>query len=324
MFTTPRVHTLRAVHVLGTACLLLATCTDDHQMPVYPGPSEPVATFDGWSERTRLGFMPEDTVMMPSLDGVEYTYTGDATLSLRHVNAVFNCSPGEIRAAISFEDSLIIIEESELSSAGTHTCFYELTYTIRNLRPRPYRLRIVEPYLPLGDTPLDFVLDLSRPISGRRCEERTSHPWFYIDWPPPMGRLTAFSGCKHWRETPDDSIAVTRDCLAFTYDRFDVLRLRHINAGFNCCPGEITASVQILGNVISILESEAAQECRCQCLYDLDFRIQGLYPGLYEIRVVEPYVHSEWGEARLGFLLDLTVPTSDTLCVERTRAPWGW
>ncbi|MCU0612853.1 MAG: hypothetical protein MUE60_13830, partial [Candidatus Eisenbacteria bacterium] len=186
--------------------------------------------------------------------------------------------------------------------------------------------RVIEPYLHPDDTPLDFELDLSGPGAGRHCEERTHYPWDQPIFGPdvyPSGQLTSFSGCKGWNAAPDDSFAPTQDCLAVSYRSDHFLELRHINAGFNCCPGEIAASVEISGNLISIVESEAEQGCRCDCLFDLDYRIQDLSPGVYRIHVAEPYARPEWGDAPLDFVFDLTAPVSDTLCAERTHHPWG-
>lgn len=317
-----RISSLAGV-ALGAAALCLAACSGRHHAPGAPGPTDPVGTFGGWSGCTC--FMAEgfDTLVPPNLDCVEYAYTGDATLLLRHRNAGFNCCPGELAATISTEDTLIIIVERERESLCDCQCLYDLHYTIEHLRPRPYRLRIVEPYLHPDETPLDFRLDLSGPISGRHCEARNQYPWNF-GVASPSGWLVGYSGCKLWHEGELDSVTATQDCIAFTYGSDEVLALRHIKAGFNCCPGEITAAIEVTGNLISIEEREAEQGCRCECLFDLTYRIQGLAPGVYRVQVAEPYARPEWGDLRLDFIVDLTVPASDTLCVARTHHPWGF
>jgi hypothetical protein len=96
--------------------------------------------------------------------------------------------------------------------------------------------------------------------------------------------------------------------------------LKHINAGFNCCPGDITAEIEFKGNLIIITESEQEQGCHCLCLFDLDYEVTNLSPGRYTIRVAEPYV--EENDQVLEFTLELFSATSGNYCLERNNYPW--
>ena len=110
------------------------------------------------------------------------------------------------------------------------------------------------------------------------------------------------------------------DCIEYSYQPAGVLTLRHINAGFNCCP-EIDIDIEIEGDTIIIRENELLAGCACDCLYNLDLEARGLPPGEYWIRVIEPYVWPD--DEQLAFTVNLASEPSGTFCVPRDRYPWG-
>ncbi|MBN2381340.1 hypothetical protein JXQ70_00520 [bacterium] len=110
-----------------------------------------------------------------------------------------------------------------------------------------------------------------------------------------------------------------QDCLEIQANG-NVLQLRHLNAGFNCCPAQINAEVTLEGPILTISESESEQGCHCLCLYDLDYTIQGLGPGIYTVRVVEPYL--EPGDSVLECQFDMDGSSSTSCCVDRHHYPW--
>jgi hypothetical protein len=111
--------------------------------------------------------------------------------------------------------------------------------------------------------------------------------------------------------------------MEYTYDGESTLLLKHINAGFNCCPDEIIANITIEGNLITIEEDESLESggCDCICLFDLDLEITNLQPGEYTIKVIELYVFPD--DEPLEFTVDLSSSPSGIYCVERTIYPWG-
>jgi hypothetical protein len=140
---------------------------------------------------------------------------------------------------------------------------------------------------------------------------------------PPSGVLLEYNGCKQFTAGSQRAGALQTqrsDCFEFQYNGENTLRLRHINAGFNCCPGEITAEITFNGNIISITEIEQQQACRCLCLFDLDYEMINLPPGRYTIRVVEPY--REENDQLMEFAVELSSANSGTFCLERTYYPW--
>jgi hypothetical protein len=144
--------------------------------------------------------------------------------------------------------------------------------------------------------------------------------------PGAVGTLAGRTGCKSFGAAAADARAVAassagQECAEYDYDGSGLLRLKHVNAAFNCCPGTVTAAIEIAGDRIRIREQESASLCDCDCLYDLDYVITSLGAGTYMITLVGPYQTE--GDAPLSFSVDLRGPTSGSFCVERTHYPWG-
>jgi hypothetical protein len=140
----------------------------------------------------------------------------------------------------------------------------------------------------------------------------------------PSGSLLSYNGCKQFQGSNQlnrSTAARESDCLEYHYDGQNKLILKHINAGFNCCPGEIVANIEFNGNRITITESEKEQGCRCLCLFDLDLEVINLHPGTYTIRIVEPYVQGN--NQVLECTVNLSAAASGTYCLERNYYPWA-
>ena len=141
----------------------------------------------------------------------------------------------------------------------------------------------------------------------------------------PAGVLLQSSGCKQFLADTAGKLENVapgpyEDCLEYHYNGTDTLVLRHINAGFNCCPGEITAEIDFNSSLITITEREQEQGCYCLCLFDLDYEVVNLVPGVYTLRIIEPYV--EGGDQVLELTLELWSATSGTHCLQRDDYPW--
>lgn len=137
----------------------------------------------------------------------------------------------------------------------------------------------------------------------------------------PAGRLVDYGGCKDFKGAEAlDGAPPDKDCIEYMYNGERVLLLKHINAGFNCCPVEILADISIEGNIITIEESEAESACDCLCLFDLDYEIKNLQPGEYTIRIIEPYTTGD--DEKLEFTVDLSSSPSGSYCVDRKHYPW--
>ncbi len=147
--------------------------------------------------------------------------------------------------------------------------------------------------------------------------------YLFITFPPmppcenvlPSGELTDRSACKNLGMAKLDSIDLDHStCLVYEYDGVSVLTVRHVNAQLNCCP--VLAPVIIVDDsTIIIDEIETEGLCDCICLFDLDYLITNLPPGMYRLVLREQYLLEQY--APLDFQIDLTTPVSDTLCQPR-------
>lgn len=141
----------------------------------------------------------------------------------------------------------------------------------------------------------------------------------------PNGALLQSNGCKQFVTNAsglvDDYVpGPEEDCIEYQYNGTGTLVLRHINAGFNCCPGEIRADIEFNGNVITITEKEVEQGCDCLCLFDLDYEIINLAPGEYTLRVIGLYVDAN--DQPLELTLQFPSQNSGTYCLQRNYYPW--
>jgi hypothetical protein len=138
-----------------------------------------------------------------------------------------------------------------------------------------------------------------------------------------VGTFSGGTSCKSMvaSRTPSDT---TGDfgCIEYNYDESYKLTIKHVNAGFNCCP-VLLATVNIHDSVITIQEVDSLFNggCRCLCLFDMDYEITNLQPGIYHLTVIEPYLHQD--DPPLEFELDLRGPTKGIYCEPRAYYPWG-
>lgn len=135
------------------------------------------------------------------------------------------------------------------------------------------------------------------------------------------GSLVSHSACKSDKTFMSDSdIPDTVSCVEYAYDASSKkLTLTHINAGFNCCPGELSCDISLLGDTIVVEEKEETPACDCNCLYDLEISVDNVAQANYVIKFVELYC----GDAdRLIFDIDLSNEITGSYCVNRNNYPW--
>jgi hypothetical protein len=137
------------------------------------------------------------------------------------------------------------------------------------------------------------------------------------------GNLVNNSACKNELksnsglfDTPD-----SLSCIEYSFDDLNnKLTIKHINAGFNCCPDSLYCNVSLSNDTVIIEEFEASALCNCDCLYDLDMELDGVIPQKYHIRFIEPYAQDQ---EKLIFDIDLTKVKEESFCVTRKGYPWG-
>jgi hypothetical protein len=62
------------------------------------------------------------------------------------------------------------------------------------------------------------------------------------------------------------------------------LLVNHINAMFNCQPGQITVTISVSSNEITMTENESSSLADCICTYDIDFKLGPLQYGTYILK----------------------------------------
>ena len=79
------------------------------------------------------------------------------------------------------------------------------------------------------------------------------------------GLLTDASDCKQFK-TGDffSELTDSVSCIEYSFNPdSNNLLLKHLNAGFNCCPKELSCSISAIGDTIYIQESELNGLCNC-------------------------------------------------------------
>lgn len=137
-----------------------------------------------------------------------------------------------------------------------------------------------------------------------------------------MGEVISHSDCKSFKAgTSGDTISDSMSCVKYEFIKStNTLNLKHINAGFNCCPDSLYCTITLSGDTIIIEEHELQALCDCNCLFDLDIELNNCNAKRYEIKFIEPYSHSQ---KPLCFSIDLSTEPSGSHCLKRTEYPWG-
>ena len=135
------------------------------------------------------------------------------------------------------------------------------------------------------------------------------------------GKMLSFSDCKMGKGKAEKLLINNKEeCISYKYfPKTGVLYVKHINAGFNCCPNmEKIKYRRYYDSIISIDETGAIGLCACNCLFDVEYEFRGISRTRYEIRTSGPL--AKYIRAKINLKLKL----SDTVCVERDFYPWGY
>jgi hypothetical protein len=137
------------------------------------------------------------------------------------------------------------------------------------------------------------------------------------------GQVVSYTACKNGLKSTSSSTAIadSLSCIDYSYDHANsTLIIKHINAGFNCCPENLYCNIRSSNDTIIIQESEKSNNCKCNCLYDINIQIRGVYFKKYQIRLIEPYSTER---DKIIFEIDLTKNIKGSYCVVRKHYPWG-
>jgi hypothetical protein len=140
--------------------------------------------------------------------------------------------------------------------------------------------------------------------------------------PPMNGSVTSQSDCKSYaKSTHDDNTPDSISKVNYIFDsESSTLYMEHINAGFNCCPEEISIQASFHNDTIYIEKSEEAALCNCLCCFDINMEISNVKQTAYTIHFIELYNNAL---PEISFEVDFTQQTEGTNYVIRHDYPWG-
>ena len=135
------------------------------------------------------------------------------------------------------------------------------------------------------------------------------------------GKLLSHTECKVTTSDYSTLLMDSITCAEFSYNSItQQLLITHMNAGFNCAPGDLSIRVNISNDTIIIEEFESSNFANCNCLFDLDIEIKGIEAKSYQIKFIEPY---RGNQEPLIFGVDFSTQTAGIVCVPRLEYPWG-
>ncbi len=159
-------------------CALVFSGCDNGGTGTENPPADPEGAFLSWTGcKYGAGKTAADSVSSDT-DRMIYAFS-NGTLSMTHVNTAFNCCPDSLTATFEISgDTIRIHEEEFLTDGGCRClCLYDLDYEIRNLDAGTYSIELDQMYLPDGDEPLAFDIDLTAAGAGSYSVTRTDYPW---------------------------------------------------------------------------------------------------------------------------------------------------
>lgn len=111
---------------------------------------------------------------------IEYSYDNrNHTLTIKHINAAFNCCPEKVFCNITLAGDTIIVEETEKSALCNCDCLYDLDIEVNDVEAGSFTVSIIEPYA--GDMEkLEFDIDLLHVTNGSFCVTRKQYPYGII------------------------------------------------------------------------------------------------------------------------------------------------
>lgn len=170
------------VVVSAVAVASVLSCGDNEPTKPTETETEPVVSLIDNSGCKNQFVLFEDTAS--NVECIDWSYDGSGTLSIRHINAGFNCCVSSLTTKLTAANNIIVIDEGEnLDNGGCHClCLYDLEMMISPLLEKKYTFLIIGPYMDdESTTTLDYVLftiDLSSETDGAYCMERNHYPWY--------------------------------------------------------------------------------------------------------------------------------------------------
>lgn len=169
--SSPRAFLL---HLLAALVLLAAAASCGHENPATPAASGPAGSVLTMSDCKLLD--AEMSARTGRQDCLAWSYDGQRTLTLQHLNTAFNCCP-EYDVTFSVRQHALEISEREITGSCGCLCLFDLTYEVTDLPPGTYTVTIEQEYLQPGEPTHAHALQLTEATSGTACLTRTGDPW---------------------------------------------------------------------------------------------------------------------------------------------------
>lgn len=125
-------------------------------------------------------------------------------------------------------------------------------------------------------------------------------------------REFANTGCKSMAATRGDTgnSVLRQESVEYKALGNGYLSINHVNACFNCEPGELKMQATISGNEIMIIETEEFAGANCVCPYDLYGEIGPLENGDYTIVFIDGFDLSSAKHAEERFRFNISYNNS--------------
>src|SRR5574344_1737927 len=112
-----------------------------------------------------------------TISRVEYSYDNETKkLTLKHINAGFNCCTDSLYCEIELKGDTIVIEEVEATILCWCECVYDREIEVDSVEMKGYQVKFVEPYAGEQDK-LVFGIDLAAAANGSYSVIRKTYPW---------------------------------------------------------------------------------------------------------------------------------------------------
>ena len=112
-----------------------------------------------------------------SISCVEYSFDNEThKLTLKHINAGFNCCADSLYCKIELKGDTILVREFEKSAQCDCNCLYDLDIEIDGVDMKKYQVKFVEPY-GSKQNKIEFEMDLNNAANGSFSVVRKRYPW---------------------------------------------------------------------------------------------------------------------------------------------------
>jgi hypothetical protein len=122
----------------------------------------------------------------------------------------------------------------------------------------------------------------------------------------------------------DNNIQLIENDSTFTTIEYsfknNVLSIKHLAAGFNCCFDYLLVNVSVNDNIITIKENDINPNCDCLCLRDISYNFNDIEPGTYHIIINEPYLPEN--DSAIEFEVELKENSTGIKRFKRSSYPW--